>query len=404
MPAYSDAELERILASHESDRAELKESFKGNAPTTVREAVCAFANDLPNHRRAGVVFIGVRDDGSPSGLAVTDELLRALADIKSDGNIVPPPTLFVERRRLRGADVAVVTVEPADSPPVRYAGRIHVRVGPRRGLATEQDERVLNEKRRHRHASFDVQPVHAAQVSDLGRRRFEEEYLPGAFAPDVLEANERTFEQRLAATKMIVSAGEPTPTVLGLLVLGQRPRDFLPGAYVQFLRIAGRTLADPIVDEQAIDGAVADVLRRAHDKLLAHIRTEVDITQGLTERRRSTYPIAALDQLLGNAVMHRSYEATNAPVRVTWYEDRIEILSPGGPFGSVTEQNFGRPGVTDYRNPNLAEALRVLGFVQKFGVGISTARRALEEGGHPALEFQLDASHVGVTVRARPSA
>lgn len=401
MPLYSDAELERILAGRESDLSELKESFKGGAPTSVREAVCAFANDLPDHRRAGVVFVGARDDGSPSGLPITDELLRALADVKTDGNIVPPPTLFVERRRLRGADMAVIIVEPADSPPVRFNGRIHVRVGPRRGLATEQDERILNEKRRHKHVPFDVQPVPSARLADLGRRRFEEEYLPSAFARDVLEANERTLEQRLAATKMVASEAEPTPTVLGLLVLGQRPRDFVPGAYVQFLRIAGATLAGPIVDEQAIDGPVAEVLRRAHDKLLAHIRTEVDITHGQRERRTATYPIAALDQLLSNAVMHRSYEATNAPVRVTWFDDRIEILSPGGPFGSVTEGNFGRPGVTDYRNPNLAEALRVLGFVQKFGVGISTARRALEEGGHPPLEFQVDASHVGVVVRAR---
>ena len=53
--------------------------------------------------------------------------------------------------------------------------------------------------------------------------------------------------------------------------------------------------------------------------------------------------------------MHRTYEATNAPVRVNWFDDRIEIISPGGPFGSVSDANFGEPGVTDYRNPNLAE-------------------------------------------------
>jgi ATP-dependent DNA helicase RecG len=73
----------------------------------------------------------------------------------------------------------------------------------------------------------------------LNRRLFEDRYLPAALAPEVLAANDRTLEQRLAATKMIVTADEPTPTVLGVLVLGNRPRDFLPGAYVQFLRIAG---------------------------------------------------------------------------------------------------------------------------------------------------------------------
>jgi hypothetical protein len=67
------------------------------------------------------------------GFAVTDELLRQLADIKTDGNIAPPPTLLVEKRRLASADFALITVWPCDTPPVRYKGRIHVRWGPRRG-------------------------------------------------------------------------------------------------------------------------------------------------------------------------------------------------------------------------------------------------------------------------------
>jgi predicted HTH transcriptional regulator len=118
MTRYTDAELEEMLASSESDLVERKESLQGNAPRTVREAACAFANDLPGHRRAGVVFVGIRDDVSPSGLAITDELLRALADIKTDGNIVPPPSLAVSKRTLRGEETAVVIVEPSDSPPV----------------------------------------------------------------------------------------------------------------------------------------------------------------------------------------------------------------------------------------------------------------------------------------------
>jgi ATP-dependent DNA helicase RecG len=97
--------------------------------------------------------------------------------------------------------------------------------------------------------------------------------------------------------------------------------------------------------------------------------------------------------------MHRTYEATNAPVRVYWYDDRIEISSPGGPFGTVTVENFGDPGVADYRNPNLAEAMRVLGFVQRFGFGLAIARRALAENGNPSLETKVTPSHVTVIVR-----
>ncbi len=402
MNGLSDHVLERMLADLESERVERKESFRGDAPSKVREAVCAFANDLPGYSAPGVVFIGVRDDGAPSGLTVTDELLRQLSDIRTDGNIVPPPSLIVEKRLLRGADVAVIVVAPADAPPVRYRGRIWIRVGPRRGLASAQDERVLNERRRYRDRPFDIQKVPSSVFGDLDRRRFADEYLGHAVAPDVLAANERSEYQQLAATKMVWTADEPTPTVLGVLVLCPRARDFLPGAYIQFLRIAGRDLADPVVDELAVDGTVSDVLRRIDEKLTSHNRVAVNISRGAVEQRTSIYPPVALQQLVRNAVLHRTYEATNAPVRVTWYDDRIEIGNPGGPFGSVTPENFGQPGRTDYRNPNLAEALRVLGFVQRFGVGIATARRALADNGNPLPEFELRPEAVNVILRKGP--
>ena len=397
--AYTDHELELMLADLESDLVERKESFRGSAPTTVRESVCSLANDLPDHRQPGVVFIGARDDGTPSNLAVSDELLWQLADIKTDGNIGPPPTLTVAKHVLRGADVAVITVWPADSPPVKYKGRIHIRIGPRRAIASAQDERVLNEKRRHRDRPYDVQPVTTATVDDLDRSRFDSEYLPAAVAPDLLEANDRSAEQRLAATKMIVSADQSTPTVLGLLVLGKTTRNFLPGAYVQFLRIEGTELDQPVVDEELIDGTVADVVRRLDAKLIAHNRTRVDFTSGHQEQRTPMYPLVALQQLTRNAVLHRTYEGTNAPVRVYWYDDRIEIMSPGGPYGEVTAENFGTPGLTDYRNPNLAEAMRVIGYVQKFGGGIVVARGALQKNGNPPPEFRVDPGYVLAVVR-----
>ena len=400
MTNYSNQDLERMLAELESDQVERKQSFRGDAPTSAREATCAFANDLPDHRSAGVIFIGVRDDGTPTGLEVTDELLRQLADIKTDGNTLPPPTMTVSKRRLRGADVAVITVEPADSPPVSFRGRIWIRIGPRRGIASAQDERILNEKRRAGDKPFDVHPMPSATLSDLDRARFETEYLSAAFAPDLLAANDRTYEQRLATTKMIVAVDETVPTTLGVLVLGTRTRDFLPGAYIQFLRVAGRELADPIVDEQVIDGPLADVLRRIDEKLTAHNRIAVDITGGPRELRTPGYPLAALQQLVRNAVMHRTYEATNAPVRVYWYDDRIEFTNPGGPFGAVSIENFGQPGIADYRNPNLAEALRVLGFVQRFGAGLAIARRELQNNGNPPPEFIIQPTHVGVIVKA----
>jgi ATP-dependent DNA helicase RecG len=93
---------------------------------------------------------------------------------------------------------------------------------------------------------------------------------------------------------------------------------------------------------------------------------------------------------------------TNTPVRITWYDDRVEILSPGGPFGIVTPQNFGEPNVTDYRNPTVADAMKTLGIVERFGFGIVAARQSCETNGNPPLTFQVQTTHILSTVRVRP--
>jgi ATP-dependent DNA helicase RecG len=101
-------------------------------------------------------------------------------------------------------------------------------------------------------------------------------------------------------------------------------------------------------------------------------------------------------------VIHRNYEATNSPVRVTWYNDRIEVQSPGGPYGQVTPETFGKPGVTDYRNPTLAEALAALGFVERFGIGLQIVEKEMRENGNPPAEFEILSNFVQVVLRRAP--
>jgi len=393
----TDQELEALLKDLESAHVERKESF--SAENKIREAICAFANDLDDSRKPGVLFIGAKDDGSCAYLPVTDQLLLSLADMKTDGNILPLPSLFVEKRMVSGCEMAVIIVHPSDAPPVRFKGRIWVRTGPRRSIASGQDERTLNERRRHRDLPFDLHPLQHAKLDELNRRFFEEDYLPSAFAPDILAQNDRSYEQRLAACRMIHGVDEPIPTVTSCLVLGKRTRDLIPCAYIQFLRIDGMSLTDPIKDAEDIDGPIGQIISRLDQKLEAHIQIAVDLTSGPVEVRKPDYPLVALQQFARNAVMHRTYESTNAPVRITWLNDRIEIQNPGGPFGQVTKQNFGKPGVTDYRNPHLAEAMKVLGYVQRFGVGIQLAQESLRKNGNPPAKFTVEDTFVHVEIK-----
>ncbi len=140
------SELESLLGDLESDRVERKESVSDN--NKIRQAICAFANDLPDHQQPGVVFIGVRDNGTCANLPITDQLLLRLANMRSDGNIQPFPIMTVQKKLLDSCEVAVLEVQPAYNPPVRFNGRVWIRVGPRRATATADEERRLTEKRR----------------------------------------------------------------------------------------------------------------------------------------------------------------------------------------------------------------------------------------------------------------
>lgn len=392
-----DAELEQLLYDLESDRVERKASISDR--DKICQAICAFANDLPNHRRPGVLFMGVYDDSSCANLLITDRLLTTLSDWRSNGNILPFPSMIVQKRIIRGCELVVIIVEPSYDTPVRYEGRTWIRVGPRRAVATVQEERRLAEKRRGRDVPFDLHPISHAAVSDLDDALFYRTYLPSAVPGDIIEQNGRTYEQQLASMRFITPEPDHTPTVLGLLVLGKDPRQFVGGAYIQFLRISGSELTDPIINQKEIDGPLPDLLRRLDEILELNISIATDITSQPREIRQPDYPIVALQQLARNAIMHRTYESTNAPVRITWFSDRVEIQNPGGPFGQVTQENFGDPGIADYRNPHLAEAMKNLGYVQRFGIGISLARRELEKNSNPPLEFTLRSSYVLATIK-----
>jgi ATP-dependent DNA helicase RecG len=315
--------------------------------------------------------------------------------MRDDGNIQPLPSIFVGKRTLVGCAVAVVEVQPASAPPVRYLGRVFVKVGPTSRLATPDEEVQLVERRVAGNRPFDMQPALEATLDDLDLDYARDQLLPRAVAPDVLAQNQRPLEQQLRSLRLL--SGE-TPTWGALLGLGRDPQAWLPGSYVQFLRIDGPEITDAIRDQKTLTGRLEDILRRMDELLELNVSVRTHVAGSPQELQVPDYPIAALRQLARNAVMHRSYEGTNAPVRVTWFSDRVEIASPGGLYGKVQARDFGH-GVTDYRNPLVAETMHYLGFAQRFGLGIPLARKELEQNNNPEPEFDFQGSLVTVTVR-----
>ncbi len=392
----SEDQLRALMQDLESDCVERTTSTKNK--DKFGEAICAFANDLPNHRRPGYLLIGVRDDGRASGLVATDDLLKIFGAIRDEGNILPLPTLSVQKISLAdgSGDVVVVEVLPSDMPPVRYKHRVCVRIGPRREVASEQDERILFERRTVLARSFDAQPHPGATLRDLSPELFELHYVPRAISAETLAENHRPLEHKLASLRFF-DLDRGCPTNAGLLLFGIDPRRFLESAYVHLLRWDG-VEKEIAAHEHRVAGDLNAVLQRVHDFFEVYNVQRTISEDELRTRSLRDYPAIALRELVNNAVMHRQYDA-GGPVRIDWFDDRIEIQSPGGLYGEVTPENFPRRYA--YRNPVIAEALKVLGHVEKFGSGVEKAQRALSRAGHRPAEFAFDRHFVQVTVWRR---
>ena len=111
-------ELLSLLSTTETFRVEKTISTTDNDKFC--QAICAFSNDMPDSKKKGYLFLGVDNDGNRNGLHVNDELLKKMATLRTDGNILPIPIMSVDYVSFEDGDVLVVEVTPSKLPPVHY--------------------------------------------------------------------------------------------------------------------------------------------------------------------------------------------------------------------------------------------------------------------------------------------
>ena len=224
----SKEELQRLLNDLESDRIE--RTVSTDKMDKFGEAICAFSNDLPDYQMPGYLIVGADDKtGKVVPIKITDALLKNIASIRTEGNIQPQPSMTVEKVELDGGSVVVVEVQPAHFPPVKYKGKICVRVGPRRGVANEDDERKLYEKRASHVLTFDALPCLDSSTADLDVMLFKQIYLAKAYPEEVLENDKR--DERLQMQSLgFYDMKHDCPTYAGILMFGNNVERRLPGA------------------------------------------------------------------------------------------------------------------------------------------------------------------------------
>lgn len=380
----TEKELRELIASDESYRIERTVSTSNM--DKFQEAICAFANDLPGGRKKGYLLIGVTDEGHISGLKVDDALMKKISSIRSEGNILPLPVMTTEKVSTTEGDVLVVEVTPSFDTPVRYRGRTFVRIGPRRDIASLEEERILAERCAASLPTFDTRPCREATLDDIDTDTIVREYLPRAIDAEVLSNDIRPLKEQLASLHLFNMQWD-CPTYAALIMFGKNPRYFMPGAYIQFVRFKGSDNGGEILNERRFEGCLYKMLPQFENFISDGIVTKRPVPISvLREKDVFNYPFKALRELMMNAVMHRDYQS-NMPTRLYQYDTHIEIMNPGGLYGQARPENF--PYVNDYRNNVVAGMMRTFNYVNMFNHGISDVQHLLKANNNPAAEFNI---------------
>ena len=377
-------EVQELLHSTETYRVE-RTTSTGDMDK-FQEAICAFANDLPNSRKNGYLILGAYDNGELSGLKVTDDLLKKIAAIRSNGNILPIPVMSVDRFQFPEGDLLVAEVSPSDLPPVRYRGRTFIRIGPRRDIATEAEERILAERRMSFMATFDTMPCLAAKLNDVNTDLLRTKYLIPLLGNELVESDTRPIEEQMAAVGMYDTEHQ-CPTYAAVVLFGNKPRRFMPGLYVQYVCFKGEDVTSEVENEMQLEGNYCELLPRLESLLeLSVIKKKPVFVSILREEMVSNYPYQAIRELLLNACMHRDMQS-NTPLRFYEFASHLEILNAGGLYGNARPENF--PRINDYRNPLVASAMKTLGYVNMFSRGIGQVQTDLKENGNKPAQFDV---------------
>lgn len=212
-------------------------------------------------------------------------------------------------------------------------------------------------------ATFDATPCIGSTIDDLDVEAIKTSYLPSVVSSEELAADQRDLKEQLASVRLFDRKFD-CPTYAAIILFGKKPKYYLPGCYIQFVRFSGNDKSGTILNERGFHGSLYSVLPQLESFVQDAIVTKRPVSASLLrEKTLINYPDGALRELLMNACMHRDYQS-NMPTRLYQYDDRVEIMNAGGLYGEARPENF--PGVNDYRNPIVAEAMKGLKYVNMF--------------------------------------
>ena len=322
--------------------------FKETITNTFLKTVSAFSN-----YNGGTILFGVDDDGNIKGLS---DAKQACLDIenKINDSITPQPNYTLE---IQNNDQTIkLTVKSGLQKPYLYKSKAYKR----NDTATiavdtlEFSRLVLDGK----NISFEELPCKDQELSfEILHRKLKE------------NIQIQTFNQDTLKTLNLYDNVNGFNNTAGILA----DKNHFPGIdIVKF----GENIS--IIQKRATfeNTAALDVYEKAIDVFRDYYQYEV--IQGVDRKMIEKIPEAAFREAIANALIHRVWDV-NSHVRVSMFDDRIEIVSPGGLPAGITVEEYLSGKLSVLRNRNLANVFYRLGFVEIFGTGITRIKQLYAE-------------------------
>lgn len=394
-PLYSVESLTELIELREGQFLELKGtwSYRGTKPEPiskdklrafVAEYVAAFAN-----ADGGTLVVGVEDDGTPTGHGRSAKELETLIDVPQR-RLRPPLRCDHQIVNLGGHDVLVFEVARSPRAVMVNGHGFPYRTGDQ--VISESEERINVLKDAYLTNGFE-QRLADASPADVDR----------GLLPD--PAQDAAWLSRRGL--IVPRHGTPAVSNAAVLLAGKEPVNrWHPRQTVRVFRVDGterRHGQDRNVSQvEHLELPITQLIPAAYRVVGSQIRRSEKL-HDLFFREVPEYPTFAWQEAIVNAIAHRDYADQARGVEVWFYDDRMEVRSPGAPVAPVTVEALreGR-GVHASRNPLIARVLVELGLMREEGEGVPRMFHEMQRSFLHPPEFAVADSTLTVTLKNTP--
>jgi len=345
----------------------------------------------------GTLLVGVEQDKSVTGIPYQPEELQSL--IQSPQTTLSPP-LHPSCQKLHLGNLLLLKFEVSPSLEVHRiaGGRTFYRIATENPSLPPEQIQSLKESKKHFY--YERQHVLDAAWEDLDVSALD------AFADRIREARDTKSLLDHSYHLIDCSREKPALTMAALLLFAKEPSRWHPRCGIDFVKYEGTERryggALNVVKRIRFEVPLSRLIDEAVGRIKEHIR-ERTILHDLFFRERMEYPTFAWQEALVNAVAHRDYSLTGAPVEMWMFDDRVEVRSPGLLPSPVTvEQLRQQKRVHFSRNPLLVRVLADLGYLREMGEGVPRMFEEMDHYGLHPPEFSSEGFFFVVTLHNTP--